>query len=649
MLAHLSLVLLAGFGPQKEVFVHPTGSDMNLGTAAKPVASLAGARDRARVLGAHRIWIRNGTYTLREGVLFDQKDNGLMVSALPKAHPLFMGGLDIPPSLIKRCTNKEILDRVVDVSARTQIMEVDLKQLGISNLDAVTGRGFSSAPAPAPEELFQNFRPGVLARWPNTGYVKVGTVTEPGNGEYDRDKPKRMPVFDAGDRAKLWGGASDLWLYGYWNFDWADESIAVKKVDASTGTITLAKPHVYGVAKGSPFFAENLVEELDQPGEYFIDRAAVRLYFIPSKSEGGQTSFQISILKQPMISVEGASSLSFKGLTLAISRGDGISVKNCESTVFESCRFDSIGARAAVVEGGHKSGLLACDITRTGEGGVSLSGGNRSTLEAAQNFVSNCDIGEFQRRSQTYRPAVLIAGVGNIVRHTAMHDAPHSAIIYGGNNHVIENNEFYRTVALTGDGGVVYCGRDWTARGTAIQNNWFHDNVGQRKWEPAIYVDDQGSGIKMIGNLIERCHWGFLIGGGRENIIEHNVLVDCDLAFDCDARGLGWAAKSRPTMLTNLNAVPYQSPIWRSSYPELPDILNQDPMAPAGNLLVKNLLVRSGKVEQRMEEAFKKSATIKDNLEVKSEAQVAAFLLVSKKEMGLITNKSRAAVPPKLR
>ncbi len=631
---------------QTDVVVSPQGLDTNPGTPARPVASLEEARDIARRNQIHRIVLRDGRYRLRDSFELDGRDSGLTLLAAPGAHPLLVGGIDIPVAAIQDCKDPAVLNRIIDPLARRVVKEVDLKALGIQHLDPIQDRGFPHSPSASPEELFFFSRPGTLARWPNYGYAKVGKVIDPGNGENDQDKPKRKPMFDGGDRAKKWAQAEDPWLYGYWFFDWADESIHASAINAETGAITLAHPHVYGVAANTPFYAENLIEELDQPGEYVIDRTRSKLFFINRTDRSDAPQLFISTLAKPLISITKSANITISGLDLCLSRGDGALVRDCENARFEGCRFYSLGARAAVFERGHRSGLMSCNIAHMGEGGVALSGGDRKNLEPAKLFVTNCDIGDYQRRSQTYRPAVIIAGVGNVVSHCSIHDAPHSAIIYGGNNHVIEFNEFFNTISLTGDGGVVYCGRDWTARGTAIQYNYFHDNVGQRKWEPAIYVDDQGSGIKMVGNLIERCHWGFLIGGGRENVIERNVLIDCDLAMQCDARGLGWAAKGKQTMLNNLNAVPYQSPIWRSSYPALANILNEDPMAPRGNRIIRNLLIRSGKVDQQMEAPYRKTVQMEGNVETKTNTDFTKVLPIPKSRMGIYTDAIRANLKP---
>jgi len=605
MLLALALTVLA----PREIFVSTGGSDGNPGSADRPVATLEAARDLARTAGCHTITVLDGQYRLTRTVAFDGRDSGLTIRAAKGARPVFKGSVAISAASLKPCTDQDALSRIVDVGARAKVKVV---QLLLAGLAPVTARGFPQPVHAAPNELFEDSKPLTLARWPNGGYAHVATVIEGGNNEKDWDKPKRQPVFTADtDRAKNWGRAPDAWMYGYWKFDWADESIRASAIDPATGQITLANPHVYGVEKGTPFFAENLLEELDMPGEYYLDRSTSRLYVIP-RSSG---ALELSVLGEPMLSIKDASKVTVRGLDFCLSRGDGVQVSNGERVRVEGCRFFGLGERGAVIEGGHDSGLQSCDLWDLGEGGVVLSGGDRNTLAPGRNFVDNCDIHDFERRSQTYRPAVSLFGVGNRVAHCALHDSPHSAIIYVGNDHVIEYNEFYKTISLTGDGGVVYTGRDWTARGTEIRYNHFHDNIGIRKWEPAIYIDDLGSGIHVHDNLIERSHWGFLIGGGRDNVVENNVLVDCALAFDCDARGLGWAAGSRPTMEERLKAVPYKTSPWKDRYPALVPILDREPMAPMGNVLRGNVLVRSGKVLDRMEEPFKKTATIEGNLE----------------------------------
>lgn len=573
------------------------------------VATLEQAIERARSIHAHRIVVERGVYEVGRTIELGAGDNGLVIEG---RNATFTGSVLIPPSKILKCSDPAILDRIIDPEARSKIQVVDLAALGIVQIEPIQPRGFPHPPHPEFNELFHDDQPMRLARWPKQGYASVQSVLDPGSGEHDGDK-SRNPVFRAGERAKLWAGDLDAWFYGYWKYDWADESIPAGGI-ATDGTITLAKPHVYGVDKNAPFFAENLLEELDAPGEYWIDRDHAKLYFIEIK-EGDRTGYRFSVLGAPLISVKGASGIDLTNLRLADSRGDGVDISDSARVRIRNCSFHGLGERAAAITGGHDCGLEHCTIDATGEGGVLLSGGDRKTLDPAHHFVDHCEISDYERLSQTYRPAVLLDGDGNRVSHCSMHDAPHSAIIFSGNDHIIEYNEFYRTITRTGDGGVVYTGRDWTARGTVIRYNYFHDNVGLRKWEPAIYFDDLASGLSAVGNVIENCHWGFLVGGGRDNDIENNVLINCDLAFDCDDRGLGWGKSMLPTLMDRLSAMPYQSPPWSDRYPALANILGGNPLAPAGNIVSHNVLVRSGKAMAQVAPEFAKTARIEDNLE----------------------------------
>lgn len=644
MLATLLSCTLA-FTPPAALYVRMNGNDLGDGSTKRPLATIHRAVELARSHGIKKIVVSRGEFSLEKTLALDGRDTGLTIEAEQGARPTFTGAIRIDTKFVKQCMDAVVLDRIVDRSARGKVRVVDLKTLQIGPLSGMTAYGFPKPIIPAPNELFYGNEPMTVARWPNQGFSKTLAIKEPGNGEKDRTAPMRRPVFSIDNRAKQWGGAKDIWLYGYWFFDWADENMAVESLDADSATVTLRGPHTYGIKKDAPFFAQNLLEELDQPGEYFIDVATSRLYFIPAV---GNAPLRLSILSAPLVTIDSTSKVTLRGIDLAYSRGDGVVIRNSELVAVEGSQLYNLGQRGAVIESSTRCGLNGCNLWQLGEGGVNLSGGVRDTLDPGENYVRNCDIHHYQRRTQTYRPAVLISGVGNIVAHCDMHDAPHSAIIFSGNEHVIEYNRFFRTLSLTGDGGVVYTGRDWTARGTQIRYNHFFDNVGESKWEPAIYFDDLASGLVAKGNLIERCHWGFLVGGGRDNVLEENVIVDCKLGFHCDARGLGWAASSKPTMVERLAAVPKLSDVWRQRYPELVDLLEKEPMAPMGNVLRGNLLLRSGPLQRDFEAAFAKTVRLESNTESSingawSQAPNAPKLPLG--QMGLIKDASRKNLP----
>ena len=104
------------------------------------------------------------------------------------------------------------------------------------------------------------------------------------------------------------------------------------------------------------------------------------------------------------------------------------------------------------------------------------------------------------------------------------------------------------------------------------------------------------SGTTLKNNLVVRCNWGMLIGGGRDVTILDNTFVGCGKAISYDARGVGWMAESladpaSSTLHQNYAAVPVDSKTWRRRYPKLRSYLKDRFGRPVGGSFVGNLLV----------------------------------------------------------
>jgi hypothetical protein len=279
----------------------------------------------------------------------------------------------------------------------------------------------------------------------------------------------------------------------------------------------------------------------------------------------------------------------------------------------------------------------------------------------------NCCIHHYSRRGRTYRPAIRMGGVGQRAAHNEIHDAPHAAILFSGNDHLIEYNEIYDVLRLTGDGGAVYTGRDWSMRGTIIRYNHFHDLRGIGRWENAVYIDDMSGGVTIFGNVFRDCHWGMLLGGGRDIVVANNVFIDCGLAVHLDARGLGWASGSFDLMKERLEAMPYRDQPWASRYSPLLSLLDDEPMTPKYNHLRCNVLIRSGAIDSDIAGAARRHAVIEQNLETDDDpgfpdlaggnlrlradsvvfARLPGFAPIPFEKIGLYADEYRPSVPAK--
>jgi hypothetical protein len=461
-------------------------------------------------------------------------------------------------------------------------------------------------------ELFFRDKPMTLARWPNTGFVHIVDLL--GGKLVD----VRGTVGDAigkftykGDRPNRWTGEKDIWLHGYWFWDWSDQREQVESIDTARHIISLVPPyHNYGYRKGQWYYAFNLLPELDTPGEWYLDRTSGKLYFWPpAPIEKGQAV--VSVIPT-LVSMSKAAHVTFRGLDFEACRATAIVAREASHVQVVGCTIRNTGSWGVELSGS-RSAVVGCDICDTSNGGIALGGGDRTTLSPGAMVADNNHIHHYGRWNPMYHAAVLMNGVGNRVTHNLIHDAPHMAINFGGNEHVIEFNEIHDVCRESNDAGAIYGGRDWTMRGTTVRYNYFHHINGFREQGcVGVYLDDQLSGIEIRGNVFYKVTRAAMIGGGRDCSIVNNVFVDCVPATHVDARGLNWAAFSRDTMEKTLAAVPYQNALWAGRYPKLVHILDQNPMAPVGNLIAHNICVRGRWGD--FETAAKPLVTFQDNV-----------------------------------
>jgi hypothetical protein len=537
-------------GHARELFVSPDGNDAHSGSRFHPLATLEAARDRLRSESSsrpgarHTVIVRTGDHVRTQTLELDVRDSGLTFRGESGAR--ILGARRLTGWTPSR-------DPRLPEAARGRVMEISLA--GVPDaMKPLQRRGFGIASVPAPPELFIAGVPQTLARWPNGDqWSRLSSAAEDRFGVLQVES----------DRLARWAAADEARVHGYWTYDWADSHERVRSIDTAAHTLTTEAPHgVYGYKTGQRFYALNLVEELDAPGEYWIDRKAGKLLaWLPN---AGET--RISTLESPLIRVLGATDLRLERLTFSASRGEGLRVEGGARVSVLGCTLRGLGMTGITIEGGQGHRVASCDLFDLGESGVMVSGGDRKTLEPAGHTVENCDIHHHGRLCRTYRPAIGLQGVGNRALHNRLHDSPHNAILMGGNDHTVAFNEIFRVCTQTGDAGAVYMGRDLTMRGTEIRHNHFHD-IGPTIHSKegfvdvmAVYLDDCFCGTRIIGNVFERSGRAAMIGGGRDNTVSGNLFVDCNPAIHVDARGTGWASfwfnGKDPFLMQGLQAVP---------------------------------------------------------------------------------------------
>lgn len=574
------------------LFPQPSGGD-------GPFATLERARDVVRSFrlagfaapGEVVIEVGGGLYPLERRLDFTDADSGTATSpvtyrARSGEEVRLSGGRVV--SGFARVTDAATLARL-DPAARGQVWQADLRAQGLTHFSPPQAGSSWAQSDPGLEVFFQD-QPMTLARWPNEGYVKIVQALGPTPVDVRGTVGTVEGIFSyEGDRPARWVGQPDVMLHGFWFWDWADQRQKVQSITTASNLITLASPwHTYGYRDGQWFYAYNLLPELDRLGEWYLDRSSGLLYFWPPAPLTNGTVV-VSCLTN-LVTLTNVSFLTLQGFTFEGCQKDAVTLSGGQTNTIRACVVRNVGKNGLRLANSPGSGVTGCDLYYCGESGVLCGGGDRPTLTPGGLYVENNRIHHYSRWNPVYHAGLSLSGVGNRARHNLIHDAPHEGIAFGGNEHLIEYNEFYNLVSESNDAGVIYAGRTWTARGHVIRYNYFHHIYGfARKGCNCVYLDDQFSSAQVYGNLFYDVPTAILIGGGRDNAVENNVFVNCDRALSLDARGLGWAASGFSGLSNDLVSLPYQTPPWSTRYPQLTNLFNEDPMAPRNNVVTRNI------------------------------------------------------------
>lgn len=565
---------------KKMLFVSPTGNDENSGAFETPLKTVQKAVDSLGNNGGE-IYVREGRYRFFETLEIVNKEN-ITIKAYKNEKVYFDGGVVIPNERVKKLEDENIKRRIIDKTVLNDIYEADLSGLGIE-LERYGNIGYDRCTRAAHTEFFINSKPQNTVIYPKITEKAFTLKTVEGGGRPGyKDLSQKKPVIAYEcQRGDLWKEADEASVTGMFSWCFATDTIGIEEIDTVNKTIKLNSPHYAGVRDRNfcHWRILNLIEEISEKGEYYIDCKNEKLYFIPSESID-KALLQLTSLGEPLIAVEDSKNTVIDGFILENSRYSGVYMHGGENNIVKNCVIRNMGVvavqigkgfadtedgtkseeifpkedempvlqsrkmgnfqvgiyhyAAAEFDGGKNNGVDSCEIYSIGMGGVLLNGGKRKTLENANNFVSNCKIHDVNRLDKTYKAGVHLVGCGNIVSHCEIFDMAGFAIYLHGNNHIIEYNDIHDSVQEVGDAGAIYMGRDISEVGNIIRYNHFHhleSHLNPPQGICAVYFDDHSSFNQVYGNYFTDLHdEGFSIvfyNYGCETSIANNLFMDC--------------------------------------------------------------------------------------------------------------------------
>ena len=561
----LLLALASASLPALEIHVAPTGDDQADGSAGRPLATLTAARDRVRAsgrLGKEPVVVRlaDGMHFLREPLRLDARDGG------SAEHPATW-----------RATNegRAILSGGVD--------------LGSAWRDEGGGTWSVAAPREVSiDGLEVDGVPQVLARYPNLR-------------PDDKDTPFRGAAESAEihARGRAWSDPAGGFIHALHDKLWGGYHFRIKGKGPDGALRTEGGWQNNRGGPPHPKFqmAEGVREELDAPGEWFHDRKAGKLLWIPPA--GKPAGRAIGAMLPGLVEVRGEPGkpvrhLRLEGLSFrhtartfmetrepllrsdwTFHRGGAVLIEDATDIAVTDGDLRGLGGNGIVVSGHARRvalrGLLISDLGASGVAFVGRPGAVRNPLmhydrrlrldqldrtpgPKGEDFPSDCVLEDslIRRVGQVEKQAagVQVAMARRIaLRHLTVHEMPRAGINFGDGTwggHLIEGCDVFDTVLETGDHGSFNSwGRDryW---GAATD-----DDVAK---EPTLpFLDAQEPVV--IRHSRWRCDHGWdvdLDDGSSNYEIHHNLFLRGGLKLR-----EGWGRKAWNNVFVNCGLHPH--------------------------------------------------------------------------------------------
>lgn len=556
-----------------EFYIAPQGSDLNAGTIDSAFATIPRAMLEIRRLKSSgqypvrgvTVWLRRGEYYLTESINLTAADSGrpgapVVYQAYPGERVVLSGAVKLDKQFVQPAQAADFLSRLIDREAAKKILQVDLKFAGIGDLGRNQARGFGVPPPPRetrPPDFLIDGKRLTLARWPNPGAsVQMGEVIDAGvdsqgrsgrgesdasSGKFVKEEPRGGTFRYDGARPERWAN-NHAFAVGVLSETWVWNNVEVT-IDRARQQMSLNTPIAYGLIKHSGkkhyFHFEDVPEEIDQPGEYWLNRQTGILYFLPPSGFHADSEFQVTLLKTPMVIARDASWVTFSNLVFAGSRDSCMEITGGECVRIEHCELRNFLMSAITIKDGLNHGIIQSDIHGIGAGALTLDGGDWATLTASGIEVSNNHIRSYGYYISSGSSAIHLRGVGTRVTHNLIHDAPHQAINFAGNDHVIMYNEVHDVVRDFFDAGAImtHTGSDPTMRGTVISSNYLHDIGVNMEGCKAVYIDGASFGVTVEKNIFQNIgtqevqNNAININNGSHVSVRNNIFLDCTVAL----------------------------------------------------------------------------------------------------------------------
>ncbi|MFH1007485.1 MAG: right-handed parallel beta-helix repeat-containing protein [Candidatus Latescibacterota bacterium] len=549
-----------------DLFVSPKGNDSWSGSFSEPnaegtdgpLATIGKARDRVRerklsgkLSGPVAVWIRGGRYAISEPLLFGPEDSApVTYAAYPGEQPIVDGGRPI---------------------TGWQVEEVHGIPCWVAEIPEVAAGTWYF------RQLFVDGKRRRRSRLPKEGFYWMESVPET-HLSSELFEGSDAFVSAPGD-IRSWKNLTDIEIVAlHW---WVDERMPIVSFDETTRLVRSSRRSIFALRDDqgkqyARYRVEHVFEALSEPGEWYLDRAAGKVTYIPMPGEDPETTEVFAPVVEKLLKLAGQPEagryvefLRFEGLCFrhtdwrqpgggfdADTEGGAPKVdyasapqaaSNIPGVLFlegarycsiENCTVEHIGGYGIEMAGGCMANRLVgntlCDL---GAGGIKWNGSDAhgpAALRTGNHTVTDNHICQGGRVFHSAVGILSVHSFGNDISHNHIHDLYYTGISCGwvwgygpsvSRDNLIEKNHIHDLGhgLLSDMGGIYTLG---VQPGTVIRGNVIHDVEKRNYGGWAIYPDEGSSHILIEHNVCyNTSSQSFHQHYGRENIVRNNLFA----------------------------------------------------------------------------------------------------------------------------
>ncbi|MBQ7474931.1 MAG: S-layer homology domain-containing protein, partial [Clostridia bacterium] len=519
-----------------DVYVAPDGDDGAAGDFDHPIATFARAVEMARELKGTVtdrsvvVAFRAGEYP-SESVLMTSADSGsdeypVVYCAYGDGEAIITGGAFITE---ERFSELDDADKALfDPAAAVKIKKADVSDV----LPDYTTK----------DVIFSEDGALTVARYPNK--YQDGTDQLFAQASYPvSDTAIRIDNVILQRRVAKYRTLDGLQLYGYLTTGWFKDTLDTDgyTVDGESGGFDFKIPDPTQARMGWLRFGEfpaqyygntafqNMSEDLDAPGEYWVDPASHTLYVYDPHG-----TYSVPIRDRGLI-MDGCRSVTFRGLSFKAYKETILTASRVYGITFDLCRFSVCSSTLAMsvssaADADFNTTFTRCDFSVFAGRALAVGGASgwdtmfsrRDNFLFDNNRVSNTNL------TVEWNAAVTAGGNGTVVSHNLFENCSYMALTYTGCNARIEYNVFKNVCYNSQDCGAVYTGTGPAQWDNVIRYNVFYP-ISEKAY--GIYLDDNAPGAEIYGNLlIENT---IVVHDGRSNSVHDNAMIGSNVGLSC--------------------------------------------------------------------------------------------------------------------